>query len=421
MFLPLFLLQTDSSSFLDALNNIDRTEPVREEEQEPDIQREVTLEKEREEAVIPITSQRLPSKSPEVALITSVATSKSSDLAFSQKDQALPAKVPSANPQILRVKPHRPVDAMSSERPHSSFIPSELKNKREVADEIQLLSQHKRNTPNKAGMTEDQTSTTFSSVVVLRSSSVRQQVKGETESTRGIKRPAPESGSLRFSITAAKNRDVERPQSSSFVGAQEQTEDRHRVENKPYSSMKEKAEVRDLQPKGGSFTVGRPREDGAQHKSSVLPWDKRASVKKVELVTPSNTVTTDTGTTKEKELESRQEVVEEAVEAQEVEEDEGKTTFGIKLRSTSQSMRIRFDASCNHNTKPPVSEEQGDKRTRQETSNASKKLSANITCTPSTSEDLRPTGESLRNVTFRQPAVNFLLNSKQCHYLLLAT
>ncbi|XP_070693704.1 CRACD-like protein isoform X2 [Pempheris klunzingeri] len=325
------LSAVESWSHLHTLNNIDHQEFVREEEQWLSTQEEVALETEQEEAIIPITSQHLRLKSTEVAPITSEAASKAPGLTHSQQDKALPEKVPSVPSQVLRVKPHRPADAMSSERPHSSFIQSE-------------------------------------------------QVQGETESTREIKRPA--SGSFHFPITTAKKQDGERPRSGSFVGVLEQTEARPKTmsgtEDKPFSSMREKEELRDLQPRGGSFTMGRLRQEGAIHKSSVLPWERRDSLKKVESVMPSKNVTTDTGSVEVEEVESGQEVVEEAEEAQEVEQEQGKTAFGIKLRSTSQSMRFWTDASSNHNSKPPVCEEQCDKQKGQEINDngsyASKKL-----------------------------------------------
>ncbi|XP_070832821.1 CRACD-like protein isoform X2 [Chaetodon trifascialis] len=384
----------DSSPLLNTLNNIDHLEPMREEEQQLSTQEEVTQETEQGGPIIPITFQPFPPKSSEVAATTPKAASTSTNQTLPQQDQPVPGRVPSVPPQALRVKPHRPLDVMSSERPHSCFIPSELKDKREEGSEIQVMSHDKRTTPNKVGMTEvssDQPSTNFDSVVAFRSSSVQQEIQDETESMRGIKRPAPGSGSFHFSITAAKNRDGERPRSGIFAEVLEQTEARQRAVDKPFSSTREKAEPRDSQPRGGPFAVGRLRQEGALHKSSVLPWDKRDSLKKVELVMPAKNVTIDTDAAKGEEVESSQEPVEDAVEAQEVEEDEGKTAFGIKLRSTSQSMRLRFDASSKHSSKPAVCEEPCDKQKKQETSdNASYvcQLPTSISCTTSTSGNL---------------------------------
>ncbi|XP_059199554.1 capping protein-inhibiting regulator of actin dynamics [Centropristis striata] len=286
----------DSKSHLQTLNNINPPESVREEEQQLNTQEEVILETE---------------QSPEVAAITSEVP-KSSGLEASQQDQNLPGRMPSASTQVLRVKPPRPADAMPSERPHSSYISSEVKDKREDF-EIQVLSHDKRNTVNKAEV----------------SSEPVQRLQGETNMIRGIKRPTTGAGSFHFSITTAKNRDAERPRSGSFVGVLGPTEVKQRTvggaEDKP-------------------FTVGRLRQEGALHKSPVLPWDRKDSLKT--------------------ETESSQEVVEEAAEAQEVEEDEGKTAFGVKLRSTSLSVRLRSEASTN--SKPPVSEEQCDNLKKQD-------------------------------------------------------
>ncbi|XP_068428919.1 CRACD-like protein [Clinocottus analis] len=344
----------EQTSDIHALNNINHLEPVSEEKRRLSTQEEQTLETDQGEDVIPVTSQRLPSKSPEVASMTSEAAHKSSSAAVSQQDQALLGRVPFAPAQVLRVKPHRPADA----RPHSSFIPSELKDGRDRDFETQAMSLDKRNTLNKAGMTEascDQVCTS------ARSSSVQQQVQSETESTRGIRRPTQGSGSFHLSsITAAKKREGERPRSGSFVGVLEHIEARHKpvrgAEEKPSSSTKEKEELR-----GVPFAVGRLRQEGAPHKGSV-----RDGLKHVESVTASQNVTTDTGAAKVEELESKQEAVEEAAEAEEVEDDEGKTAFGVKLRSTSLSTRFRSDASSKHNAKLPVCEERCDKLKEQE-------------------------------------------------------
>ncbi|XP_034417701.1 proline-rich protein 36 [Cyclopterus lumpus] len=335
----------EQNSDTHALNNVNHPESVREEKQLSTPQEALTSETEQGGDVIPITSQRLPSKSPEVAPITSDAAHKSSSRAVPQQDQALPGRGPFAPSQVLRVKPHRP-----SERPHSSFIQSELKDNRDF--EIQAMSLDKRNTLNKAGMTDascDRLCTNF------RSSSDPQRVQSETESKRRKRRPAPGSGSFHLSITAAKDRDGERPRSGSCVGGLEHIEARHKTvwgaEDKPSSSTREKEELRG---------VGRLRPEGAPHKSSA-PSDRRGSLKQVESVTPSQHVTTDA--TKVEELGSNQETVE---EARDVEDDEGKTAFGVKLRSTSLSMRFRSDSPSHHSAKLPVCEEQCDKSKEQE-------------------------------------------------------
>ncbi|KAK5890119.1 hypothetical protein CesoFtcFv8_013681 [Champsocephalus esox] len=323
------LPSNDSESHLHALNNISHPESVREESPQLITEAEVTLEK--GEDIIPITSQLLPSKSPEVA--PSEAASKSPSPTISPKE--LPGKLPFVPSQVLRVKPNRSADVKPSERPHSSFIQSERRDSREDLD-IQLLSHDKRNT-----IISDQHPT------------VQQQLQSESQITRGIKRPTPGSGSFHFSITTAKNRGGERPRSGSFVENTEAQQKKDvRAEDKLCSSMKEKEEL-----KGA---VGRLRQEAGVHKSPVLPWERGDSLKKVESVTPSNTnVTTVTGAVKVEEVEGSQEVVEEALEAREVEDDEGKMAFGVKLRSR----KIQSDASS---STPPVCEEQVDRPKRPE-------------------------------------------------------
>lgn len=354
-------------------------------EEEICVQEEAMLEK--VETVSPVTRQVLPAKLPELAPATPEETSQPSSSTLSHQDQALPGRGPSVPPQILRVKSQRAADAARGERPHSSFIPSELKNRKEEAFETPVLPDDKKNTISKVGMIVEVSSTTAPAMAV-KSSSIQQQVQGETGNTRGIKRPTPGSGSFHFSITPARSRDAERPRSGSFVGVLEQTEARSTTGEKTFSSMKEKVQPKDLQPKGGSLSVG------ALHKGSGPPWDGRESNKKAEAATSSTT--TETAAAKVEEAESSQEAVEEAVEAREVEEDEVKTAFGIKLRSTSQSFRLRADASSSQTPKPAVCGEQSDNQKREEISgnagNVSKKQSTNTSCTPSISEDLRLTG-----------------------------
>uniref|UniRef100_A0AAQ4Q5P5 DUF4592 domain-containing protein n=1 Tax=Gasterosteus aculeatus aculeatus TaxID=481459 RepID=A0AAQ4Q5P5_GASAC len=343
----------EQKSDIHILNNINRPVSVREEEQPAWTEEELILEKEQGEAVI-VTSQHLPSKPPEVAPIASEAACKLSIQTVSQQDQALLDRVSSAASQILRVKHHRPADVRPSERPHSSFIQPELKDSKDRDSEIRAMSLDKRKTPNKAGMAVtpcDQLSSNF------RSSSVHQHVQSEKESTRGITRPTPGSGSFHISMTSAKNRDAERPRSGSFVGVLEHVEARRKAEDQQSSSTREREELR-----GGPFAVGRLRQGGAPHKI----WDRKDSLKHVEPVTPSQNVTTDTSAARVEQLESNQEVVEVAVEAQEVEENEGKSAFGVKLRATSLSMRFRSDSSPNHRAKLPVCEEQCDQLKRQE-------------------------------------------------------
>lgn len=342
---------------------------------------EAALEKE-EGANISITS--LPSKYPQLESLTSVAAPS---LTLSQQDPVLPGRVSSISSQVLRVKPHRHGDLMSSERPHSFFIQSELQKNRDDAEdfESQIKSNDERNTLNKAGTadTNSPLSTTFGSVVGSRPTSVHQQVQGETENLRGIKRPTPGSGSFHFSITSIKNRVGERPRSGSFVEVLEQR-------RAGCKTGGEAEECRGLQPRGGTIT-GR-QED----KRTVIPWDKWDSLKKVESITTSKTLTTDKGPLDGAEVESSShEVVDEAVEAkEEVQEEEGRTKFGFKLRPTSQSMKFWSDAPSRHPSNSPLYQDQCDRQKTQEVQDnaVSKKLPTN---TASNSGDVRLAGEFL--------------------------
>lgn len=361
---------------------------------------EVTLETEQREpdVTIPSSAHRLSPRSPETAPIAPEAEPKP----FSLDHHTPIGRVPS----VSRVKPPRPMDAASGERPHSAFFESELKNKRDGDSEIQVMSFDKRSSIKKAKMTED-SADQLGSVMPFGPSSVQQQAQGEIESTRGIRRPTPGSGSFHFSINPAKTQDGERPRSGSFIGMLGQAEARHKAtEDKPSPSSREKEELRDFQPRGNPFAVGRPKQEGGPPKSSVLPWERRESLKKTEPVTESKNTTTDAGAAAAEQVESSQEDVEVAVEAQELQEEEGKTAFGVKLRSTSQSIRFRSDAASNHLAKPLACEDQTDKQQRQEASDnvghISKKLPTNFSHTSSTSGDTRVTGEHLRNLIMSQ-------------------
>ncbi|XP_071395341.1 CRACD-like protein [Centroberyx affinis] len=420
-------LATDSRPLSNILNNIDHPVSEKQEEQELAAEEEITrlrshstqiLETGQGGVSIPVTSQCLPVKSPEPAPITSEpseaqAAPKSSSPTLSHRptrqDLTLPGRAPSVASQVLGVKPHRPVDVMISQQPQT-----DLKEKREGSGdfEIQAMSHDKRDTISKAGMIDrksnreqgsqdisvpsNQHSASLGSVAAFRSSSLRQQVQAQTEDTGGIKRPG--SGSFHFSVTTAKCRDGERPRSGSFLGVVEQAGAR-------------------LKTGGGPEVKSTPREEGALHKGPVLPWDRRDSLKKGEPVIPSKQAAMETGALEGEEVEDSQEAVEDALEAKEVQEEEEKTTFGVKLRSTSLSLKFRSDAGAaqsdskvkRHSAEmgsliPPLApysrpsksvEEQCNKRKGEEigdnASYMSKKLPTNIPCNPTASGHLRQT------------------------------
>ncbi|KAG7503193.1 hypothetical protein JOB18_033521 [Solea senegalensis] len=412
---------TDSRLPSYAPNNSDHSESVNEEELPLCVQDKVRLETDQGEADIINTAQRAPSKSPEVEPVASEASAKSFSLTLSQPEPA-----PPVSSHVLRLKPQRPVGVTSSERPHSSFIESELKSRREAGFEIQVMSYERRNTLKRTEDSSEKLSAVASSTVTFRPSAVPQEVQDETETTKGLKRPAPGSGSFHFSITAAKERDEVIPRSNSFVGIREQAEATHEGrEDKSSSSQREKEELRDLQPRGSPFpfAVGRLRQEGAPPKSSVLQWDKRGSLTKSETTSSaSKNAAADTGGSAEaersqrevkrkleeverslkevkrnqeeverslKEVKRSREEVEEAVEAQ---EDEGKMAFGIKLRTTSQSRRFQRDSSTNHLAKPPLCE---------------------VSSSPSTSADVRVTDPAPSG--FSLPVKNNLPSTGDSH------
>ncbi|XP_078142261.1 uncharacterized protein cracdla [Centroberyx gerrardi] len=442
-------LATDSRPLSNILNNIDHPVSEKQEEQEFAAEEEIThlrshstqiLETEQGGVNIPITSQCLPVKSPEPAVFTSEpseaqAAPKSSSPTLSHRptrqDLTLPGRAPSVASQVLGVKPHRPVDVMISQQPQT-----DLEEKREGSGDfdIQAMSHDKRDTISKAGMIDrksnreqgsqeisvpsNQHSASLGSVAAFRSSSLRQQVQAQTEDTGGIKRPG--SGSFHFSITTAKCRDGERPRSGSFLGVVEQAGARPKTG-------------------GGPEVKSTPREEGALHKGPVVPWDRRDSLKKGEPVIPSKQATVDTGALEGEEVEDSQEAVEDALEAKEVQEEEEKTTFGVKLRSTSLSLKFRSDAGAAHSdskvkrhsaemgslipplapysrpSKSVLSEEQCIKRKAEEigdnASSMSKRLPTNIPCNPTASGHLRqtdgtPSGFSTLLVKHNPPAAD---------------
>lgn len=325
---PLVSSQGDSASHLPARNNTEQPVSVREEDV-------VTLEKvmfnvEQKEADQPVTSEYASAQFPDAP-----ESPPKSPWNLTLQDQALLRVLSSVPRPVLRVKPRRPEDNADTRRPHSSFIPSELqKNKREGTFEEPATISEQRDTLQTAETAE--------------SSSENPSEVGP--STRGIKRPSPGSGSFHFSITTARNRDAERPRSGSFVGVWEQA--RFRTEGRGSFSLKEKPELKDLLQRGSPFS------GGAQHKSSALPFDKGDGPKIVETASPFRCVTTETAAAELEPAECIQKMVKESVEGQETGKDEVKTAFGIKLRSTSQSMRLR---TSNYTAKPAaLTDEQGD-------------------------------------------------------------
>lgn len=354
---PLVSSQCKSESHLPTQNNVERPESVQEEDVVA--QEKVLFDMDKKEEDQPVASQCLSAKFPDEPN----PPSKSSSL--TQQDQAVLGGLPSVPTPVLRVKFQRPADNTDTRRPHSSFIPSELKNIGEGMSEIPPVLCDKSNTESSS--------------------------EGPSElapSTRVIKRPLPGLRSSHFSITTTRNRDVERPRSGSFVGVLEQA--RCRIETRTCSSMKEKPEFKELRQKGGPFPGGAPV------KSSAIPWDRRDSQKKMELASSFPSVTAETAMAAEEEEEEEeaeciQKMLKEAMEVQETGKDEVKTAFGVKLRCTSQSMRLRCS---NYTTKAAaLSAEQRD----DPKSHATKKSDSLVSWKPSTAKDHQVSGEKSYN------------------------
>ncbi|XP_072252821.1 uncharacterized protein cracdla [Leuresthes tenuis] len=313
---------------------------------------------------------------------------KLSSQSFAHQNQALPGIGAS---QVQWVKSPSLVDPVSSGRPHSSFMESEIKGKKESDLEKRIVFHDETNTLYKAETAElspDQLSTTLGSVVASELSSANQHLRGEDKITRGLIRPAARSGSFHSSINTSKIQDWERPQSGSFLGELGKIEARHKATDETDEKrMREKEEL--ALRRGSPYAVGELRQEGAPTKRSAIPWDRKESLKKVKSVTPSKDVPTDTYALEAEEVDSSQEPVEEAEEAKEIQEEQGKTAFGIRLRATSQSLKLRSETASDRHSKTEQCEEQGDKQKIQEISDNAKQMSEKLPANKSCA--LRPT------------------------------
>lgn len=332
----------DPTGVISTLNN---SETLKEEDGEPDIQEE-SEKRVVDLKPVEMTSVLTETKQPE-------STSKTPDTESSQQDIAILGKMPTVTTQILRPKSHRPADVMP--RPHSSFIPSEVKGKSESSGNFDI--QFLRDTQNKTWATEMKTKIvsadpksaspglTLQSTVVL----------DEIERTAAIKRPLPGSGSFHLSVSASKRKEEEeRPRSGSFTGVREHAwikTGKKQVDTSPNISPKV-----DLKPSGVPLHVG--REETLAIKDSL---------RKVDSVRQSKNKVTDTDV---------------AETAKENEEEEGKTTFGIKLRSTSQSVRLRAEAASNE-----CSRSERTVVNKQDTNDNVDQMSKKTTCT---TEETKP-------------------------------
>ncbi|XP_061735290.1 uncharacterized protein cracdla isoform X2 [Nerophis ophidion] len=258
-------------------------------------------------------------------------------------DQALPGRLSPISSRVLQVKLQRHGVGTSSERPHPS-----LKLKGTSGDSgFQVQNYNKTSIIGKTASTDIKDVSTSCESAVAKSSSVCLQDQSEADGIRGIKRPG--SGSFHFSNTYAKSRTEDRPRSGSFVGSVRQARHKTGTENVTPSSQEE---CIDPQPRQRPIMVGTFQQ---KQKSSVLLWE-RENLKSVESATVPKTV----GLSETAEAE--QDVQEEE------EKEEGKTVFGFKLRSTSNSMRFWSDGSSRRHSK--MSEEKSGALNTQESGDA---------------------------------------------------
>nr|XP_057937094.1 capping protein-inhibiting regulator of actin dynamics isoform X2 [Doryrhamphus excisus] len=261
-------------------------------------------------------------------------------------DLALPGRLSPVCSRVLQVKLQRHGVGTSIQRPHSS-----LEMKGTTGDsEFPVKTHDNSYILRKTEPSDLKNVPTSCGSVVSKSSPVCHPDHCEADSIRGIKRPG--SGSFHFAITSAKSRTEDRPRSGSFAGGS-----RHKVGADAIapSSLEEQKVP---QPKERPFTMGRLRQE---QKSSVLRWERQNSLKNVESETGSKTISPS-----------------EAVEAkEEVLEEERKTVFGFKLRSTSNSMRFWSDGSSRCHSKPSEEKSEGPKR--QESSDNTVNIGRNTT------------------------------------------
>ncbi|XP_045560539.1 mucin-5AC isoform X2 [Salmo salar] len=260
----------------------------------------------------------------------------------------------------------RPVEIVPGKQPQSSSVTT-VQDLRYTSQQQTLKlslgdpkpsapSQTKRDVLSKSGVKDSTTSTegspkenpvpaaqpaaSLASVVDLRTSSLRWKPEalaagqGTTEPPAGQEdagqtEPSPVSGSFRFSINSARERERPRTGSGGFLGVVEQAGAGAKREGREKGTevklISSNVSQRGQEQHGG-------RQEGAKPKEEELT---------------TNDIGEKVSEGEEVEEESR-EGVEEAVEAKEEaqeEEEEGKSAFGVKLRSTYLSLRVRAESA----------------------------------------------------------------------------
>ncbi|CAL8322688.1 unnamed protein product [Merluccius merluccius] len=276
-------------------------------------------------------------------------------------------------PQLLGAKFHQPIDQNYRQPPASSCVMTKEDKIDRLADiEIQAASRVKSNDFNSTGLmgknpdsehnsqevSVSSLLSSFGSGGSFRSCSVNQhgQAQRIAEATQ---RQGQGSGSFHFS--SVKRQDGERPRSSSFVGPGEhavtrvkagsETSVKSFISNVNQSqghefqrNRQEEEHLGDVQKQRGAFVVGIAKDGEVKDKGAFFPWERRETLKKEESAQPAKQATIMTGIVAG--VEGSQKGAEEAVDAKEDQEEQGTAAFGVKLRSTSLSLRYRTEGSA---------------------------------------------------------------------------
>ncbi|XP_064832346.1 mucin-17-like isoform X2 [Oncorhynchus masou masou] len=257
--------------------------------------------------------------------------------------EIVPGKQPQSSSvttvQDLRYTPQQQTLKLSLGDPKPS-APSQTKR------DILSKSGVKDSTPSTEGSTKEnpvpaaQPAVSLASVVDLRTSSLRWKPEavaaGQSTTTppagpedAGQAEPRPVSGSFRFSINSARERERPRMGSGGFLGVVEQAGSGAKREGREKGTevklISSNASQRGQEQHGG-------RQEGAKPKEEELTASDIG-----EKVLEGEEV-----------AEESREGVEEAVEAKEEaqeEEEEGKSAFGVKLRSTYLSLKVRAESA----------------------------------------------------------------------------
>lgn len=300
---------------------------------------------------------------------------KTHDTVSSLQDIATVTKIPAVTSQILRPKSHRPADAIP--RPHSSFIPSEVKGTCESSGNLTV--QFLRETQNKSWATDVKSKTLSTDPKSVGPGlPLRSTVPDEIKRTSVIKRPFPGSGSFHLSASASKRKEEEgRPRSGSFT-----EHDWIKTGEKQVDTSSTNISPKwDLKPSGAPLNLGREKT-----------WEIKDNLRKVDSGKETKNKIIDTGDDDDA--------------AKEVLEEERKNTFGIKLRSTSQSVRLRAEVASNEHSRSEVAEEK-----KQDTSN-----NADPKKTGCVTEEIKPdvsTAPSAASVPTKQTS-SPLINPLSC-------